>query len=102
MKQYKILVDPMVDDDISKYSENYEERFSGGGIKFASEIFKRLKTLSFFPKRFIEVENDTRMMVLKKFPFYVLYTVFDERDEVYVYAVLPCAADPEENRDRLR
>lgn len=70
----------------------YEERQTGLGDVFLKSLDKCFKSIMTSSSGFKKVSNERRQIVVSKFPFVVVYEVFD--DTVIVFAVFHTSRNP--------
>ena len=70
----------------------YEEKSSGLGLDFASEIERSLQILSETPERWPLRPDGTRRFLTQRFPYLIVYT--RESDQVWVVAIAHCKRRP--------
>lgn len=71
----------------------YEEKNSGLGSRFVSEVEEMIQYISEYPQHFQVKYSVYREAILKVFPFVISYEFLDE--SVVVYSVFPTKSDPE-------
>ena len=79
--------------------EYYELQFQGLGKKFFEEILETTELISQFPDLFTRNSEHTRRAVLRKFPFSIIYTLFN--DKIYIIAIAHQNRQPEYWIDRI-
>ena len=72
--------------------EYYEGQRLGLGYEFQSEVETAVDKIKEFPNAWTLVSNRTRRILLKRFPFGLLYQV--RNDEIIVAAVMDLRRDP--------
>jgi len=70
----------------------YEEKASGLGLDFASEIERSLQILSEAPERWSLRPDGSRRFLTQRFPYLIVYT--HERDQIWVVAIAHCKRRP--------
>ncbi len=78
----------------------YETELSGLGKKFLDEILESTELISRFPQLFPQNSEHTRRVVLRKFPFNLIYTVLNNK--IYIIAVAHQNRAPEYWVDRVK
>jgi len=86
--------------DLIKIVEYYEQQRVGVGREFRSEIEFVVQRIQRDATSFPILEGKLRFVVLKKFPYYVLFECQSER-EVLVVAIAHGSREPGYWRDRL-
>jgi len=71
MSSYKIKVFPEALTDIQNATEWYNEQSYGLGTRFQKQVIKQINKLNNTANIYTIRYNDTRCMVIKKFPFMV-------------------------------
>lgn len=79
--------------------EYYELQLTGLGNKFLSDLLETIELISKFPQLFTQNSEHTRKAVLKKFPYYLIYSIFNNR--IYIIAVAHQNRAPEYWIDRI-
>lgn len=70
----------------------YEEQQSGLGETFHNFLDKTFKAISKTPSGFKNISNDRRQAVVKKFPFVIIYEIFEST--IVVFAVFHTSRNP--------
>ena len=83
-------------DDAIQY---YNLQSEGLGDKFLDEVLETIDLISIYPESWSKETNNTRKAVLRKFPFYLIYTIHDEK--IYILAVAHHHRKPEYWIDRV-
>ncbi|MDY0082474.1 MAG: type II toxin-antitoxin system RelE/ParE family toxin [Ignavibacteriaceae bacterium] len=73
--------------------EYYEIQLQGLGKKFLDEVLDSIALITQFPDLFPKNSEHTRKAVLRKFPFNIIYTLFN--DNIYIIAVAHQNRQPE-------
>jgi len=90
---FKIVVSSLVESEIEETIEFYENRRKGLGKQFLLYFKGYLKILKTNPELFpIKKSPFYRELPLKKFPFVIIYEVF--QDKVIEYSVFPASRNP--------
>jgi len=79
----------------------YEEKQPGVGDRFVEEVERCYGILEKRPLSGQEVETDIRRLVMKIFPYVLIYTYHAEANLVEVFAVHHAARNPELWRNRI-
>lgn len=77
----------------------YEDKSTGLGLDFMTEIERSLSSISEHPERWPLRSDGTRRYLAHRFPFLVVYTC--EHDRVWVLAIAHCKRRPAYWRSRL-
>jgi toxin ParE1/3/4 len=83
---FTIVIDTGAIQDIQKAIDYYEQQQNGLGRKFENELNKyliALKTNPFFRIRY----DNVRCLPLKKYPYLIHYSVYEEKNILIVHAV---------------
>ncbi|MCU0415483.1 MAG: type II toxin-antitoxin system RelE/ParE family toxin [Ignavibacteriaceae bacterium] len=78
----------------------YEIHLSGLGKEFIIEVEETVQLITKFPESWSENSKHTRKAVLKRFPFNIIYSVY--QDNIYIIAVAHQNRKPEYWIDRLK
>jgi plasmid stabilization system protein ParE len=78
--------------EIEDAYQYYEEQQAGLGDIFQKSLEKTFKTIIKTPYGFTKLSNDRRQTVVKKFPFVIVYEVFDTT--IVVFAVFHTSRNP--------
>jgi len=79
--------------------EYYEMQLNGLGKRFLDEVIETTGIISQFPDLFPKNSAHTRKAVLRKFPFNIIYALFDS--DIYIIAVAHQNRQPEYWIDRI-
>ena len=79
----------------------YEEKQPGLGDRFVKEVEKHYSILEKRPLSGQEVEADIRRLVMKIFPYVLIYTYHAETNLVEVFAIHHAARNPRLWRNRI-
>jgi plasmid stabilization system protein ParE len=89
---YQLIIRPYA----IKMAENayqwYEEQQNGLGDLFLLELENCYDKLVLFPVLYNKVRKDFRQIILKKFPYVVVYKIIEEK--VVVYSVFHTSRNP--------
>ncbi|SHN19861.1 type II toxin-antitoxin system RelE/ParE family toxin [Flavobacterium xinjiangense] len=90
---FKIVISKLAEIEIIEAIEFYESRKKGLGKDFFVYLKGYLKILKMNPELFpLKKEPFFRELSLKKFPFVIIYEVFN--DEIIIYSVFHTYRDP--------
>lgn len=78
--------------------EYYNLQYYGLGDKFLNEVLKTIELISLFQESWMQNTEHTRKAVLKKFPYNLIYTVYNAK--IYIIAVAHQHREPEYWIDR--
>lgn len=89
---FKLIVEPAAESDISKAIEYYETQKQGLGKVFFEELIDKVKQIQKFPNSINIRYNHTRVAVLKRFPYLIFYILVD--NVIVVLAVMNSSINP--------
>ena len=95
----KVNVRPIALDELERAWIWYEEQRPGLGDEFQSCVDAALMAAARDPLAYPQVEGDLRRVLVRRFPYAMLYLV--EPDRIEVLAVFHGARDPREWRRRV-
>ena len=73
--------------------EYYNLQSTGLGEKFLDEVLETIELILHFPQLWSRNTENTRKAVLRKFPFNLIYSLFE--DKIYIIAVAHQNREPE-------
>jgi plasmid stabilization system protein ParE len=76
----------------------YEERGRGLGVRLLAEVDRALRLAAEHPQRYPVLYRDVRCVLLRRFPYSLLYRA--EAERVVVLAVFHASRDPQVWRQR--
>lgn len=79
--------------------EYYNLQSTGLGEKFLDEVLETIELISHFPQLWSQSTENTRKAVLRKYPFNLIYSLFE--DKIYIIAVAHQNREPEYWIDRI-
>ena len=85
--------------DLDDAIEYYELQLTGLGKKFFEEVLETTELISQFPDLFSKNSSHTRKALLRKFPYNLIYTFFNNK--IYIIAVAHQNRQPEYWIDRV-
>ena len=100
MATLKIYVRPAALDELDRAWSWYEEQRLGLGDEFRACVDAALEAAARDPRAYPRVEGELRRVLVRRYPYAVMYLV--EADRVEVIAVFHGARDPREWRRRKR
>jgi toxin ParE1/3/4 len=83
--------------DAAKY---YESVSKGLGWDFIIEVKHGLKSIASHPETWAILHGDIRRILIRRFPYALLYKI--KRDRIVVYAVMHLSRNPDSWKDRLK
>lgn len=95
-----IIVQPEAEADLAEALAWYEARREGLGGEFVEAVSQAFSRIADQPRRYAVVHRDVRRVLLRRFPYVVLYIVRDER--VFVLGVLHQRRNPRVLQSRAR
>jgi plasmid stabilization system protein ParE len=85
--------------DIESAADWYDRKLAGLGRRFIGEVGRVLATVSLFPNGYPVRQGNVRRVLLRRFPFQILYQVM--QDEFVVLAVFDQRHDPKSVPGRI-
>jgi plasmid stabilization system protein ParE len=95
---YKIEIRPLAATEIIEAFDWYEIQKENLGFEFLDELDKFYKTLLRNPDTYSYYEKPVREGKIKRFPYTVVYELFDET--IVVYSVFMAKQDPIKKRTK--
>lgn len=89
---FKLIVEPTAESDISSAIEYYEAQKQGLGKVFFEELIEKVKQIQKFPNSISIRYNHTRVAVLKNFPYLIFYILVD--NVIVILAVKNSSINP--------
>ncbi len=93
---YKLLIRPLAANEIIDASDWYSEQKEGLGIDFIDELDSFFNTLLLNHFVFSYYEKPVRQGKISRFPYVVVYEVFDEL--IVIYSVFMAKQNPSKKR----
>jgi hypothetical protein len=90
---FKLIVEPTADSDISKAIEYYDAQRKGLGKLFFEELIEKIHQIRTYPNSISIRYSHIRVATLYKFPYLIFYIVVDH--VIVVLAVLNSSRNPE-------
>ena len=90
--KYNLILKPRAENDLAEAIEWYESKQKGLGQKFLNQIDKYLNQIKRNPLHYPSKRLPFREAYIKKFPYIIIYEVFDL--EIVVYAVFCSYQNP--------
>lgn len=91
---------PDAETEFNAAIDYYEEIEKGLGYDFAVEVYTTLERIIAFPKAWLAVDGEIRRALVRRFPYGILYA--EEKDKIYIVAVMHLHRDPEYWKLRIR
>lgn len=100
MRPLRVRVHPDVERELQQAFHCYEDRRAGPGAEFLTALFETVSRLARNPDASPLLGKRTRRVLLRKFPYFLLYVVLE--DEVIVTAAFHLSRSPDRWSDRVR
>ena len=97
---YKIFFKEEAQQDIIHASAWYEKQQAGLGENFLEAVLKETSTLQTHPRAYPQKYRGTREIVMKRFPFLIIYRV--EELHIFVHSVYHTRQHPNKKMHRFR
>ncbi len=94
----KIKLHPFAELDLSEAALWYDKQKAGLGYEFLVEFDELKELLASFPRIFQFIEPDIRRAILNRFPYIVIYKVYD--DHIFIIAIMHGARHPDHWKSR--
>lgn len=79
---------PEAEKELIEAIAHYEEQQEGLGIDFSEEVFSAIDRILLFPHAWPLLEKEDRRMLLNTFPFCIIYSINEDKNECIIYAVM--------------
>ncbi|MBI5916628.1 MAG: type II toxin-antitoxin system RelE/ParE family toxin [Bacteroidetes bacterium] len=99
---YSIAIKKQAQQALWEAMDWYEAQSAGLGAALSQEFYDYLQKLTENPHRFMVVFDPFRRMLLKKFPYQVVFAIDEKRQRVVVMALWHDRRDPEALKKLLR
>jgi plasmid stabilization system protein ParE len=86
MPQFAVDVHPLAADEAEAAERWYRERNETASMRFRHELDRAVDLISDRPEAWSPYVGGTRRILLRRFPFFVVYRVFDERVQIVAVA----------------
>jgi plasmid stabilization system protein ParE len=98
---YKIIISTDAEKDTNEAYQFYENEHTGLGDRFLNELTDFYEKLKHHPTyySFVSKEKNIRGLVLKVFPYKIIYEI--EGKEIYVFAIYHFRQHPDQFLKRL-
>lgn len=97
---YRLTFHTAVERDVADAYNWYEDQLADLGRLFLRQLQQAFDRLELNPDHYSKIDNDLRRLILKRFPYVVIYEIEPER--VHVIAVLHTSRDPSELKRRMQ
>jgi len=94
-----LIFDPLAQKEYDEALDYYEVQEEGLGAKFRGAVWAALEMLERFPSLGEQVRPEIRRVVLRRFPYKLIYSVID--NDLYVIAVAHSRREPNYWVDRI-
>ena len=99
--RYTIIFSQLASEDLTEVLGWYRSQKNGLEKQFIAEISKVLKRIEIFPKSFSYDYLQIRKVLLKKFPYKILYFIDESKQELQVIAVVHQSRHPDFWKSRI-
>jgi toxin ParE1/3/4 len=86
MSQFAVDVHPLAADEAEAAERWYRERNETASIRFRRELDRAVDLISERPEAGAPYAGNTRRVLLRRFPFFVVYRVLSERVQIVAVA----------------
>jgi plasmid stabilization system protein ParE len=93
-KKYSLVIKEEAVAEIEDSYYYYEEQLPGLGELFKKFLDKTFNSIRKNPHGFNEISQNRRQAVIKKFPFVIIYEIFE--NTIVVFAVFHTSRNPEQ------
>ncbi len=93
---------PEAEKEFIKAIQYYEEKERELGLDFSMEVHKSVTRILANPESWTKVSDSIRRILIKRFPFGVLYHYDSESDHVFIVAVMHLRREPGYWEKRLK
>ncbi|MDQ3020376.1 MAG: type II toxin-antitoxin system RelE/ParE family toxin [Bacteroidota bacterium] len=87
--------------DLVESIDWYESQQSNLGIELAANLYFELQFILEFPKSSRKINNELRRKVMKKFPFNIYYSYYEENFLIEVIGILHESRNPNIWKERI-
>ncbi len=92
MSSYRLIINPFAELDLQVAHEWYDLKKEGLGKEFLLEVENTINRILKNPQQFRTIKKQTRMAVVKRFPFGIFYVIGEE--VINVFAVFHFSRNP--------
>jgi plasmid stabilization system protein ParE len=89
---YKIILDQRAIQEADDAYVYYEGKQIGLGEKFKKELENTIKYVCANPKHFKKIKRESRQALINRFPYLVIYEIFDE--VILISAIFHASRNP--------
>lgn len=98
---YEIIIEPEAEIEINEAHQWYEQQSEGLGEEFLRALEAGLFSIRRTPLLYPKVRKQARRLLLRKFPYVVIYLLDKRREKIFVLACLHGHRDPRKWQDRI-
>ena len=95
-----MLFIPRSDKELDDAIAYYNDQFPGLGSQFLKEVLSAIEVIQRFPNAWKKIGKHTHKLLLKRFPYLVLY--IPERDKILITAIAHQHRSPEYYIGRIK
>jgi len=88
--------------ELEEAIEYYDRQSPGLGRRFFHEVSAAIERIQFMPEAWTRVGKETRKIIVKGFPYSLLYQIEEADDELVVTAVAHHHRNPERFQNRIQ
>ena len=88
----KVRFHPDAERELEEAFDFYEETETGLGLRFAREIQRGIELIDGFPGSWPDFSASTKRFLVKKFPYGIIYSVYD--DTIFILAIMHLRRKP--------
>ena len=96
---FRLILSAEAREDIAETARWYDEQEQGLGREFTRAFRAATAVLERSPFIYQEIETETRRVLLRRFPYQVIYKVRD--NTVFIAGCFHISRDPQQWRDRM-
>jgi len=89
---YQLVIKPRAIEMAKEAHDWYEKEQEGLGGVFLQELERCYDKIEIFPAIYAKIKKNFRQIILRKFPYVVVFEIF--KNEVVVYAVFHTSRNP--------
>lgn len=97
---YRSIIIPLATTDVEEARTWYESKRIGLGDEFLDLVMESVELICSHPKIAAVRYDETRTLVLKRFPFMIHYIIDEEREVIVITGVYHTSMNPERWKDR--
>ncbi len=100
--RYELVFESAAEEDIDAIMYSYEQKRKGLGIDFFVQLQNKLPFLQLNPLLYQTHFAHFRKVKVSRFPYYIHYTVLEEKKEVLIVAIWHEKRNPDDFIKRVR